>query len=204
MLDEPDQQAVVRGLRLGDRDAWLALYDGYNADVWRYVARLVGPETASVADIVQETFLAAARSARQFDAERGTLWAWLSGIAHHQSALHWRQINKVQRLKELVEARAGELHRWLETSEAADEPWQRQELADAVRGVLAELPADYSALLTAKYLDERSLDELSRESGGSVEAVKSKLARARREFRVRMESLLQKQSRTTGVADQRP
>jgi RNA polymerase sigma-70 factor (ECF subfamily) len=190
VLDEPDQQAVICGLRLGDRDAWSALYDGYSADIWRYVARLVGPETAAVADIVQETFLAAARSARQFDPQRGTLWAWLSGIAHHQSALYWRQINKVQRLKELVEARADELRRWLETSESADEPWARLELAAAVRGVLAELPADYSALLTAKYLDERTLDELSRESGGTVDAIKSKLARARREFRARMEVLV--------------
>jgi RNA polymerase sigma-70 factor (ECF subfamily) len=190
VLDEPDQQVVICGLRLGDRDAWSALYNGYSADIWRYVARLVGSETAAVADIVQETFLAAAKSARHFDPQRGTLWAWLSGIAHHQSALYWRQINKIQRLKELVEARADELRRWLEASEPADEPSARLELADAVRGVLADLPADYSALLTAKYLDERTLDELSRESGGSVDAIKSKLARARREFRARMESLI--------------
>lgn len=188
MLDEPDQQAVICGLRLGDRDAWSALYDGYSADIWRYVARLVGPE--AVADIVQETFLAAARSARQFDPQRGSLWAWLSGIAHHQCSIYWRQINKIQRLKELIETRADELRRWLETSDPADEPWARLELADAVRGVLADLPPDYSALLTAKYLDERTLEQLSRESGGTIDAVKSKLARARREFRARMEILV--------------
>lgn len=190
MLDESDQQAVVDGLRRGDRDAWSALYDGYNVDIWRYVARLVGAETVSVADLVQETFLEAARSARQFDPLRGTLWGWLTGIAHHQASQYWRQINKVQRLKELVEARAVELQRWLNFSESADEPWQRQELADAVRAVLAELPPDYSLLLTAKYLDEQSLDDLSRTLGGSVEAIKSKLARARREFRSRMEKLV--------------
>jgi RNA polymerase sigma-70 factor (ECF subfamily) len=191
VLEESDQQAVVHGLRLGDRNAWSALYDGYSADVWRYVARLVGSETSAVADIVQETFLAAARGARQFDQARGPLWAWLAGIAHHQSSLYWRQINKVQRLKELVEARADQLQRWLQDTDAADEVWQRQELADAVRGILSELPADYSALLTGKYLDELSLEELSRNLGGTVEATKSKLARARREFRTRMERLLQ-------------
>jgi len=197
VLDVPDQQAVVHGLRHGDRDAWSALYDGYNVDVWRYVARLVGSETAAVADIVQETFLSAARSARQFDPERGTLWAWLTGIAHHQSSLYWRQISKVQRLKELVETRGDEFRRWLETTEAADESWQRQELAETVRGVLAELPADYSALLVAKYLEERSLDELSLELGGTVDAVKSKLARARREFRSRFELLIREPTPAT-------
>lgn len=190
MLDEPDQQAVIRGLRLGDRNAWSALYDGYSADIWRYVARIVGPEAFTVADIVQETFLLAARSASNFDPARGTLWAWLSGIAHHQCSVHWRQMTRIQRLKSLVETRATELRRWLETSEAADEVWLRLELADAVRGVLAELPADYAALLTGKYLDGRTLDDLALASGGTVEATKSKLARARREFRARMETLV--------------
>lgn len=190
MLDESDQQAVVLGLWRGEPGAWSALYDAYSADVWRYVARLVGPESASVADILQETFLAAARTAGTFDPQRGTLWAWLTGIAHHQVAQYWRQISKVQRLQELVQAGGGELHRWLQTTEPADETWQRQELADAVRGVLAELPAEYSMLLTAKYLDDRSLEDLAREAGGSIDAVKSKLARARREFRGRIEGLL--------------
>ena len=194
MLDVTDQQAVIHGLRLGDRHAWSALYDGYSADVWRYVARLVGPETASVADIVQETFLAAARSARQFDSQRGTVWAWLSGIAHHQAALYWRQIKKTQRLKELAESHSDELRRWLDDSEAADEPWQRRELAETVRGVLADLPAEYSSLLTAKYLDDRTLEDLSSQLGGSVDAIKSKLARARREFRVRIEILIREPS----------
>lgn len=199
MLDEPDQQAVIDGLRLGDRNAWAALYDGYSTDIWRYVARIVGPDAAAVPDIVQETFLAAARSARQFDPQRGTLWSWLAGIAHHHSALYWRQISKIQRLKELAEARADELRRWLTASESADEPWQREELAETVRGVLADLSADYSALLVAKYVDDRSLEDLSGQWGGTVEAMKSKLARARREFRARMEQLIQEPARTDAV-----
>ena len=183
MLDEHDHSTVICGLQHGHREAWAALYDGYSADVWRYVARLVGPEVTDVADVVQETFLAAARSARSFDSGRGSLWSWLTGIAHHNVSLYWRQINKAARLQKLAEAHAGELHRWLDGSEADGIPSEQSELAELVRGVLAELPSDYAALLTAKYLDERSLDELSQQWGHSVEALKSKLARARREFR---------------------
>jgi len=142
-----------------------------------------------VADVVQETFLVAAGSARQFDRDRGTLWSWLAGIAHNQSALYWRQIHKVSRLQELVEGRGDQVRRWLEASDSVDEMWHQQELVELVRAVLAELTADYANLLTAKYLDERSLEELSLEQGGSVEAVKSKLARARREFRSKFEKL---------------
>lgn len=183
MLDEHDQSAVISGLQTGNRESWAALYDGYSVDVWRYVARLVGPNVPDVADVVQDTFLAAARSARQFDPQRGSLWSWLTGIAHHNVSLYWKQINKAARLQRLAEAHAGELHRWLDGSDSEPLPWEQSELAEVVRGVLAELPSDYAALLTAKYLEERSLDDLSRDGGQSVEALKSKLARARREFR---------------------
>ena len=189
MLDEYDQSAVICGLQHGNREAWAALYDGYSADVWRYVARLVGPEVTDVADVVQETFLAAARSARQFDASRGSLWSWLTGIAHHHVSLYWRQIGKAARLQKLAEANAGTLRRWLEDSEPNDPPWEQRELAELIRGTLSELSSDYAALLTAKYLDDWSLDDLSRQWSGSTEALKSKLARARREFRVKFERL---------------
>ena len=197
MLDDPDQRAVIRGLRDGRRDAWTALYDGYSTDVWRYVARLIGSSTVDVADVVQETFLAAAKSARQFDAEKGTLWSWLTGIAHHQCAIYWRQINRRSRLFDLVQSGAGDLRRWVDESVGADDIWNQREMAGLVRATLASLSSDYATILAAKYLDEQSLEVIAALHGGSVDAVKSKLARARREFRLRFERLTREQSMTT-------
>ncbi len=177
MLDEDAQRAVIRGLRSGRRDAWAALYDGYSADVWRYVARLVGGSGAEVADIVQDTFLAAAASARKFDSARGTLWSWLTGIAHHHVTQHWRRANRASRALAILETQP------MQDSNGSVDP----DTMEGIRRVLADLPSDFAALLTAKYLDNRSLDELAKEFGGSVEAIKSKLARARREFRERFE-----------------
>ncbi len=189
MLDEHDQLVVIRGLRDGSREAWTALYDRYSADVWRYVGRLVGPRATDVADVVQETFLAAARTARQFEPSRGTLWSWLAGIAHHQATAYWRQIGKTARLRALVEANGVELRHSLDSAKLPNELCERRELIDLVRCVLSDLSADYAALLTAKYLDEQSLDELASRFGMSADAVKSKLARARREFRAKFASL---------------
>jgi RNA polymerase sigma-70 factor (ECF subfamily) len=189
LLDEREQLAVIRGLRDGSREAWTALYDGYCAEVWRYVGRLLGAHAADVADVVQETFIAAARSARHFDTGRGTLWSWLAGIAHHQASAYWRRVEQAARLRALAEVGAVVLRQWLEGSESPDGLCERGELIDLVRRVLSELSADYAALLTAKYLDERSLDDLARQFGSSAEAIKSKLARARREFRTKFELL---------------
>ena len=183
MLDERDQSSVICGLQAGDRNAWTALYKGYSADVWRYVAQMIGPDVSDVADVVQETFLAAAASARKFDASQGSLWCWLTGIAHHRVSRYWRQVNKLARIQALAEVHAGELHRWLDESGTDSNLLEQKELAELVRGILAELPADYAALLSAKYLDELSFDEMSHQWGQSVDALKSNLARARREFR---------------------
>jgi RNA polymerase sigma-70 factor (ECF subfamily) len=188
LLSDQDQLAVIRGLREGNRDAWTTLYESYSADVWRYVARLVGPDGAAVADVVQEAFLAAARSAGRFDPERGSLWGWLAGIAHHQVAAHWRAASKAARLKTLAEQGAAEVRQWLDATAAPlDEAWERTELADLVRGVLAELSPEHAALLTAKYVDDGSLEDLARQFSTTVEAAKSKLARARQEFRKKFE-----------------
>jgi RNA polymerase sigma-70 factor, ECF subfamily len=201
LLDEPEQLVVAAGLREGRREAWARLYDAYSLDVWRYVARLMGPEAAAVADAVQETFLEAARSAARFDPDRGTLWTWLTGIAHHRAAAHWRQAGRIARLRKLVESRAAEIRHLLDAAESnADSPletWEQHELAELVRSALADLPADYAAILTAKYLDDRSLAELSTQTGSSIEAVKSKLARARREFRAKFERLTREPSHLT-------
>jgi RNA polymerase sigma-70 factor, ECF subfamily len=205
LLDEHDQLAVIRGLQDGSRDAWTALYDGYSAEIWRYVGRLVANQGTDVGDVVQETFLAAARSARQFDASRGSLWSWLAGIAHHQAAVYWRRTGKTDRLRMLAEAGALELRQWWDGAETADDIWEKRELAELVRGVLSELSAEHAALLTTKYLDEQTLDDLARRFGSSVEAIKSKLARARREFRDKFDALTREPAPTASESrDQQP
>ena len=75
----------------------------------------------------------------------------------------------------------------------------RGELVDAVRSLLAEMDADHVALLTAKYLDEMSVAEMVDAMGGTSESVRSKLARARRDFRQRFERWESKQDIQTGA-----
>jgi RNA polymerase sigma-70 factor (ECF subfamily) len=171
-MDEQHQRGVAHGLRDGSPEAWRALYDAYAERVWRCAARLMGPD-AAVADVVQETFLAAARSARSYDAARGPLWLWVWGIARNQVALHYRREGRHTRLTPREPTG---------TAEPAD-PLEAAELAESVRSALRELPADYESLLTAKYLDAASIDDLAARDGSTPGAVRSKLARAREAFR---------------------
>ena len=59
----------------------------------------------------------------------------------------------------------------------------RREQAEHVRRTLAEMPSDYAWLLVAKYVDDRPIAAISAELAAGAEAVRSKLARARRLFR---------------------
>ncbi len=82
MRTESDAQ-IASGLRQRDPDAWAALYRTHFDAVWRSVARIVGPNSADVADVVQETFMAAARSVDSYDPKRGSLQLWLAGIGRN-------------------------------------------------------------------------------------------------------------------------
>ena len=90
-MNKDAERDIAAGLQAGDRRAWLQLYDAYAKSVWQTVARLMGYDSPAVADVVQETFLAAARSAGNFDSGRGSLWMWLWGIARRQMALYHRK-----------------------------------------------------------------------------------------------------------------
>jgi RNA polymerase sigma-70 factor (ECF subfamily) len=186
-MDEHQERDIAQGLREGQADAWRALYDAYAEPVWRAVARLMGPGSADVADVVQETFLAAARSAGTYDAGRGPLWLWLWGIARRHVALHYRRQDRHHRYRTAADwlaAGNGRVLRWLEGErETPADVLEAAELATLVRATLTELPADYGTLLTAKYLDGVSVEQIAASERSTVTAIRSKLARARQAFR---------------------
>jgi RNA polymerase sigma-70 factor (ECF subfamily) len=179
--EELADSAVAAGLRAGDSAAWATLYDAHADRVWRVVARLLGPGCESaVGDVVQETFLAAAKSARGYDPARGPLWGWLWGIARTQCALHRRTRARHARDPARELARVGSA----DGVDPLDSAAARED-AERVRTTLLELPADYGRLLAAKYLLDTPTDDLARAERVSVTAVRSKLARARDAFRER-------------------
>ena len=51
------------------------------------------------------------------------------------------------------------------------------------------MPADYETLLVGKYMDGLSLEDLAASEDATIDAVSSKLARARRAFREAFERL---------------
>jgi RNA polymerase sigma-70 factor (ECF subfamily) len=186
-MDELTQYEIAEGLKCGSPQAWLSLHEAYARRLWREVARLTGVDSARVADIVQDTFLAAAQSAPGFDPRRGVLWAWLWGIARRQIALHCRKggsSQDLQRAKRWWASLDGRRRDMLTgVGDAPPEQIASRELATLVRSALSALPADYQMLLAAKYMEGASTKQIACDAAMTPSAVDSKLARARRAFR---------------------
>ena len=181
-----DDHRLARGLAAGSPAAWHALYDAHSEALWRCVARRVGAHQAEVADIVQETFLAAARSARTFEPARGSLWGWLSGIARRQAALHFRRKQTRPEAGSDDMNAGGNALRGVPGGAQDVGPAEllvAAETAQAVRRALDGLSLEYETLLVGKYMDDLSLEDLAAAEDASVDAISSKLARARRAFR---------------------
>jgi RNA polymerase sigma-70 factor, ECF subfamily len=190
----PSETEIVDGLRNGDRAAWNALCSQYGDQLWRYVFRLVGRDENVVADVFQETMLAVAKSGRAISRDT-RLWPWLSRIGHNQAALFWRKHYRDRDIATDVGSVATQVN------SSPVESALRGETVDAVRQLLSQMSPDHVSLLVAKYLDGKSVDQMVNDSGGTTEAVRSKLARARRDFRERYESMTSERHKTPALRD---
>ena len=81
MKVERDDRTLVDAVRRGDEGAFAALYAAHHGPIYRYALHMCGPAAAD--DVVQETFLSVLRRPNTFDPARGTLVAYLFGIARH-------------------------------------------------------------------------------------------------------------------------
>jgi RNA polymerase sigma-70 factor (ECF subfamily) len=183
--DGTDEAGIILGLRSGDPGAWDRLCQEYSRRVRQYVSRLVGRNEHAVADVFQETMLAVARAGRNIRPD-SKLWPWLSRIAHNQSALYWR--NRYRERADSSHATIGQVDVVAGADNPADDVIQ-QETNQLVRYVLAQMNADYVAVLTAKYIDNMTIVQVVELVGGTNESVRSRLARARRDFAERYEKL---------------
>src|SRR5262249_23977342 len=160
------RQAVLRG----DARAWQTLYDSAFADVFAFVHWRCAGLSDLADDITQETWLIAVRRIRTFDPERGSFANWLCGIAANLLRNHFR-------------AKQAATNRAVPERAMAGSDAQQREQAERVAHVLAELPERYEATLRAKYLEQRSVEQIALLWRESPKAVESLLSRAREAFR---------------------
>jgi len=153
----------------GERLALGALYDRHAGALLALAARIVG-RGAEAEDLVHDVFLEAWRRAADFDAERGSVKAWLL-LRTRSRALDLRKSARVARRSD------GGGDDWVnEVPDPADRSLSPDR--DRVRGVLARLPAEQRAVLLLGYFEGLSSSEIAEKLGIPIGTVKSRTAAA--------------------------
>jgi RNA polymerase sigma-70 factor (ECF subfamily) len=74
---------LLRLIRSGDENAFVALYRRRQGGIYRFILRMCGSEPVAE-DVTQEVFLTLVRGDGRYDPSRGPVSACLFGIARNQ------------------------------------------------------------------------------------------------------------------------
>jgi RNA polymerase sigma factor (sigma-70 family) len=176
-----DDGALLARVARGDDSAFSVLYRRYLPLVVRWCLR----ETENrelAADLAAEVFAAALTSARRYRPERGSVAAWLLGIARNKLLESRRRM----RVEDTARRRLG-----LEPIALNDADLERVEaLAGSDQEILAlldGLPAGMREALTGRVVQERSYEELAAELSCSESVVRQRVSRGLKTLRSQME-----------------
>lgn len=177
---------LLEAVRAGDVGAANALFERYEAQIYRVGLRMCrDPEDAK--DILQETFLAAARNLRDFRGE-AAVGTWLFTIARSfcikQRRRHGRSI--AADAKDSDE----EAETIADPAVLPDEAAAGREVGEALQRAIAGLARPYRDVLVLRDVEGLTAPEVAAALGIGVDAVKSRLHRARVAVRDKVAPLL--------------
>ena len=172
------EQLPVTQARAGEPAAWDALFRRYQLPLYVYVYELVRDEQASL-DLVQETFIAAARHLGGLR-EDHKFGSWLFGIAHQKCIQCWRKRKEIL-FDEIPEAPD-------EFENGPDDLLVRQEQEAEFMQMLNQLPLRQRSVLLLHFVEDFSLEEISRITEAQLGTVKSRLHYAKKFLRKLLEA----------------
>lgn len=174
--DLQPELALVERMRRGEEAAFVQLYRRHRDRVYRLALAYSG-STGLAADVTQEAFLHLIAHPGQYDPARGTVGAWLCGVA--------RNLARKARGEREDSTDPAELSDDTDPHEAHVEretPLEcvlRVEAAEQVRRAIALLAPRYRDVLVLCELSELSYAEAAQLCGIDIGTVRSRLSRAR-------------------------
>jgi len=174
----PSDDALLRLMLAGDEDAFVTLYRRRQGGVYRFALQMCGSESIAE-DVTQEVFMVLMREAGRYDTSRGSVAAYLYGIARNHVLRHLhRDRNSVQMTDESEEDGASFAAQLV----AQDDPLgdlTRNETIESVRQAVLGLPAHYREVVVLCELQEMSYAEAALVLDCAVGTIRSRLHRAR-------------------------
>jgi RNA polymerase sigma-70 factor, ECF subfamily len=187
MPQTADDQQLLHQLARGDEHAFGVVYDRYQRAIHRFAWHMSGDD-ATAEEITQEVFMLLIRKPGKYDPAKGSLGAYLFGIARNltRRSLEQRQ-STVQLFDETDADENLQDAEWLvnESNELLA-GLSQQQMIDRLRKAILSLPAQYREVIVLcdlEQMTQAAVAELLQYSPGTVA---SRMHRARAMLRMKL------------------
>lgn len=168
MIEREEQTDIIEACKRGDRAAFQLLFEAHKDRVYS-IALHYGSDPAMAHDITQQVFLKLFTTIDQFrqDSEFAT---WLYRIVANACVDEQRKRKRFVPFSPEVEVKDS-------GARSQDQIYHRRQLAESVRGAIAELSPKLRMPILLKYVEGLSYDEIADALGCSIGTVSSRLNR---------------------------
>ena len=174
-----------------------ALYERYGKTVFNLIYQWIG-DYEEATDLTQETFISAFKARDQFRGD-ARLYTWLYRIAHNHCKNRFKQRDRQREMEgPSLDAGVGldDGDEGAPSREVADWSFsparllEQKELRALIEKAVDGLASEYKVVLTLREMEDLSYNEIAEVTGLTLEAVKTRLNRARAMVRQRVEPYL--------------
>ncbi len=170
VTENPTDAELLNRMRAGDEEAFTAVYRRRHGAVYRFALHMCGSGPAAE-DVTQEVFLALMREPHAYVADKGSLAAFLCGVARNFV------LRRLER--DRAESSLPESADFAGPDDVGAELLRSEDIA-RVRSAVLALPARYREVVVLCDLEELTYEDAAEALGCAVGTVRSRLHRARR------------------------
>jgi RNA polymerase sigma-70 factor, ECF subfamily len=195
--NDQDEELLKRSAK-GDEEAFAALYRRHADVLYRFAFRMTGSSWGAE-EIVQDVFMTLVREPGKYDVERGTLPAFLFGIARNKIMKYNERLPREISLVERQEDGSGGGLTLRDSFTPAMWAEQRERL-EKVRAAVMELPIEFRETVVLCELEEMTYDQAARMLDCPIGTIRSRLHRGRALLLAKLEMLRDAPRRWNSVA----
>ena len=170
LVEEEDDQALLAGIRRGDRAAFKALVERYQGPLYNAAFRIVG-NSGDAEDVTQVVFLKIVERLDEYD-PKYKFFSWIYRIAVNEALNLLRRDRRDEPLDDDVEFEGPETLN-------PERQLSDMQVSSHVQAALMHLKPDERAVLTLRHFSECSYAEIGDILGLEEKTVKSRLFEAR-------------------------
>ncbi len=176
---------IIASCRLGDRDAFRALYDLYKDRVYSIALYFFHGDAASASDVTQQVFLKLITSIHRFrgDAEFST-WLYRLVINACMDTARHRKVDAA--VPDRVELET------LAAPGSQEEDYARAQMAGSVRAAVSSLPPKFRIAVLLRYFEDLSYEQMAKALNCSMGTVASRLSRGHKILAERLQGVIGK------------